>query len=366
MKRVGVFLPSGNLGGAEQVLLQIANAYADQGANVTVYLLTNIKAPELKRQLRKEITLICFEVNRELSGIFKFLTYLLVKTKRIKLDYAYTSHVHLNAFVSILRRFSFINVKTHVARESTLIFRRFTGNRLKFFNFLYNVGYQKVDLIICQTELMKAELLRNKPQFLDKNVMVISNPITLLDNNIKHVNPYDGKKYIVSAGRLIPEKGFDLLIDAFEIINRQYAQFELVILGEGSSREALQNQIDDAGMSQKIHMPGFTEDVYPYFTYAEVCVVSSRIEGFPNVLLQMMASNSKVVSTLCAGGIDEIDGIVTCESGDMTGLVNALEKAMVVDVDYARDAFDILLKARDIKNFIKTVENSIPIKAQTV
>jgi len=354
--KVGVFLPSGSLGGAEQVLLQISNAYADKGAVVNVYLLTNINASDFKKRLRPEVNLISFDADRESKGIFKFFNHFLLKFKRDNFDYAYSSHVHINAFIAILRRFSLIKIKRHIARESTLIFDRFTGNRLRLFDFSYNTGYQNIDLIICQTELMKAQLLKHKPKLSEKKVVVINNPITPLSKTYNFSNPYVNKQFLVSAGRLIPEKGFDILIDAFKILNQQNPELELVILGEGKSREILQNQINNEALQQKIHMPGFADDVYSYFTYAKVCVVSSRIEGFPNVLLQMMACNNHVVSTLCAGGIDKIKGIITCNTNDINGLVSAIKKSADTEENYNREVFDQYLKANDINNYIEKIE----------
>lgn len=355
--KVAVFLPSGSLGGAEQVLLQIANAYSDNGAAVTVYLLTNLKATEFEKKLRSEINLICFDAARESKGIFKILVHFLFKFGQNKFDYAYSSHVHLNAFVSVLRRLSLIKINKHIVRESTLIFNRFKGYKLKLFSFLYNVGYSKVDLIICQTELMKVQLVENKPKLQNRKVVVINNPITLLGKDLTSLNPLPNREYIVSAGRLIPEKGFDILIEAFKVLSRQHPALELVILGEGSSRNNLEKQIDTAALNGKVHLVGFVENVYSYFTYAKMCVVSSRIEGFPNVLLQMMSCNNRVVSTLCAGGIENIKGVTTCKTGDTSDLIEAISQSMRIEETYTRKVFDEFLSNNDITKYIETVES---------
>lgn len=357
--KVAVFLPSGSLGGAEQVLLQIANGYADRGAAVSVYLLTNLKADDFKKRLKNNIKLICFDTGRESIGIFKFFIHFVRRSNHHEFDYAYSSHVHLNAFVSVLRRFTAIKIKKHIVRESTLIFNRFVGYRLKLFSFLYNIGYGNVDLIICQTELMKSELIRNKPKLNARKTVVINNPITPLDPAAKFSDPYIGKQYLVSAGRLIPEKGFDLLIDSYKKILVQFPELELIILGEGHCRLALTEQIERYGLANHVHLRGWTDDVYSYFKYAKGCVVSSRIEGFPNVLLQMMMVNNSVVSTVCAGGIDEIEGIHTCMVNDVDGLSKAITLALGTDQLEARKLFDAFLDKNNINAYIRTIEQNV-------
>ncbi|SMC79181.1 glycosyltransferase [Pedobacter nyackensis] len=357
--KVAVFLPSGSLGGAEQVLLQIANAYAERGVVVHVYLLTNLKADDFKKRLRDNIKLICFETGRESIGIFKFFMHFVRTYNNCEFDFAYSSHVHLNAFVSVLRKFSALRIKKHIVRESTLIFNRFTGYRLKLFSFLYNIGYGKVDLIICQTELMKAHLVRNKPKLNTEKTVVINNPITPLNANVKFSNPYVGKQYIVSAGRLIPEKGFDLLIKAYQKTLVQFPELELVILGEGSCRLALTEQIEKADLTNRVHLRGWTNDVYSYFKYAKACVVASRIEGFPNVLLQMMTVNNSVASTLCAGGVDEIEGIHTCMVNNVDELSNAILLALRTDQIETRKLFDAFLDKNNIITYIRTIEQNV-------
>ena len=128
--------------------------------------------------------------------------------------------------------------------------------------------------------------------------------------------------YIVSAGRLIPEKGYDVLIRAFHALNRQ--DLVLVALGQGSENDRLHQLIKSLELEGRVHLPGHQSNPMPYLKHARLCVVSSNMEGFPNVLLQMMALNGNVVSTECADGIANIPGLPTCKPGEvalLTGLM---------------------------------------------
>lgn len=356
MSKVALFLPSGSLGGAEQVLVQLANASKVEGDEVWVFTLTNVNIKQLKEGLLSEINLISFAATRELVGILKLLFHLVVKRGKYSFDYAFTSHVHLNAYISLLRKLSVIKVDKHIARESTSIFLRFKGKTLKYYNFLYDLSYKYIDLIICQSDLMRNDLIRNKPKLLAKKVITLANPITPLSLSVSLQDPFVGRDYMVSAGRLIPEKGFDLLISAFHKLSDLYPKLELIILGEGVLRNSLQEQIERLDLSERVKLVGWSSDVYSYFCYAKVCVVSSRIEGFPNVLLQMMMVNNRVVSTLCAGTIDLIPGIHLSATNDDEALSAAILNALKMDQGDTRSLFDKYLADRDVSNYLYTVK----------
>ena len=327
--KVAIFLPSGNLGGAEQVLLQIAIYYSVEGHEVSIISLTSVSIDKLKAKIVPyKINLIYFESHRESVGALKLLFSTLTNLGHYNFDMTYSSHVHLNAYVSLLRKCRLIRIEKHVVRESTLIFDRFKGYKLKLFSIAYDIGYGNADLVICQTEMMKAQLVANKPKINSHKIKVLNNPVTLLNKNYSFLNPLPKKPYLVSAGRLISEKGFDILIDVFHSLNEEWPNLHLVILGEGPKRTELENQILRLGIKDKVHLAGWKEDVYSYFRFAETCVVSSRIEGFPNVLLQMMMVNNAVVSTTCAQGISEIEGLITCSVEDAHALKSSIGRSL--------------------------------------
>ena len=91
---------------------------------------------------------------------------------------------------------------------------------------------------------------------------------------------------IVAAGRLKEIKGFEELIEAFA-----YAQLDgtrLLILGEGPLRPMLESKVQELNAADVVSLPGSVRNPMPYFKLAKGCILSSRIEGFPNVLLEMM------------------------------------------------------------------------------
>jgi len=237
------------------------------------------------------------------------------------------------------------------------------GTKLKIYTLAYKIGYSKIDLVICQTEFMKLQLLEAIPWMKERlMVIVMSNPIDLdmitSKSELKMDQTYKFD-FIVAAGRLVPVKGFDILIESFIKLQKEYPNLKLLILGEGKDREELQNKINNASMGDKIILVGFVKNVYPYFKAAKLCVMSSRIEGFPNVLLQMMSQNTKVVSTLSAGGINEIPGVFTCEINDAKKLTHSIKQCLLTDTDLNREIFDVNLKSRTMSSFITEITDYI-------
>ena len=110
------------------------------------------------------------------------------------------------------------------------------------------------------------------------------------------------------------------------------------------------------GLEERVKLHGYVENPIPFFKKSKVCIVSSLIEGFPNVLLQMMSQNERVVSTICAGGIDEIDGLLTCSPNDARSLAEKVDKAMKLeDNSQIRESFDSYLNKNSINIYVNTL-----------
>jgi glycosyltransferase involved in cell wall biosynthesis len=136
---------------------------------------------------------------------------------------------------------------------------------------------------------------------------------------------------LLASGRLIPQKGFDLLLDAFARIAPDHQEWRLVICGRGRLRPRLRRQIDELGLRDVVRLPGAV-DLPARMNDAAMFVLSSRFEGFPLVMLEAMAKGLPIVSFDCPTGPSELieDGRngVLVPPGDVPKLAEALSALM--------------------------------------
>ncbi len=137
-------------------------------------------------------------------------------------------------------------------------------------------------------------------------------------------------RFILGVGRLHPQKGFDRLLTAFSEIND--VSLKLVILGEGKERSALVKQASSLGIGDRVSLPGTVEDVMDWYKHALCFVLSSRHEGWGNVLVEAMSNSCPVVSYDCSYGPSEIiqngeSGILIAE-GDVSGLADGIRRVI--------------------------------------
>lgn len=358
MKKILIVLPTDSLGGAENYLKMIAIHYKND--EVDVYSFKNNERGRWD-DIAEFTNLNFISKIHEIVGMGQFFFIMLFRRK--KYDYIFTSQVYANGMVGILKSLRILKSKYFIARESTSIFIRFKGKQLKFYKNIINLGYRKIDLLICQTEVMKTQFSEHFSKIENRTkVKVIPNPIDLKVSKTLSSAELDAtlpQEYIVTAGRLIKLKGYDLLIESFSKLKKEHPNLKLILLGEGELLEKLQTQAKELNIGDSVIFPGFVRNVYAYFKHAKMCVVSSRIEGFPNVLLQMMSQNTKVVSTLCAGGIVDIEGVYTCEPNSEKGLTTAMQNCMDTDTNSLRDVFDTYLNSRTVEAFLDTIDDII-------
>jgi glycosyltransferase involved in cell wall biosynthesis len=109
-------------------------------------------------------------------------------------------------------------------------------------------------------------------------------------------------KVLIAAGRLVRQKGFDLLLDAFQKVSARHPDWQLWIFGTGASRDSLATHIDRLGLTGRAHLKGVTGQLDKRLAEASVFVLSSRFEGLPMVLLEAMTAGLPAVAFDCPTG----------------------------------------------------------------
>jgi glycosyltransferase involved in cell wall biosynthesis len=116
---------------------------------------------------------------------------------------------------------------------------------------------------------------------------------------------------VLGIGRLVPQKGFDLLLPAFAALAAKFPDWRLAILGEGPERANLLRLRDELGLAERVEFPGHVQDVEKWMVRAGLVVQPSRFEGFPNAVLESMGMGAAVISADCPAGPAELieDGV---------------------------------------------------------
>ncbi|MDA7818278.1 glycosyltransferase family 4 protein [Sulfurimonas sp.] len=132
-----------------------------------------------------------------------------------------------------------------------------------------------------------------------KNTEIIYNPLFFNEP----IENKDREKFILAVGRLDKQKGFDILIEAYSKLD---TDFKLIIVGEGTERESLENLISRENLSSNVELVGRKSDIIDYYNRTSIFVLSSRFEGFPNALCEAMACGCPSIAFDCKTGPSNI------------------------------------------------------------
>ena len=159
-------------------------------------------------------------------------------------------------------------------------------------------------------------------------VSVISNPVGRSGSGAHGFSPPCPGRFILGVGRLHWIKGFDRLVAAFALLKRR--DIGLVILGDGQERSAIMDMAERLGVTSRVFLPGAVDNVDVWYANAECFVLSSRAEGWGNVLVEAMANACPVASFSCDFGPSEIiedgrSGVLVAQD-DVDGLARAVGK----------------------------------------
>lgn len=164
---------------------------------------------------------------------------------------------------------------------------------------LFGESIRRLDQCVVLNENIRQKYM----EAFGKDCKVIYNPRSFVSREkSKLVN-----KTFVACGRLIYQKGFDLLLDSFHYFSSQDDEWKLVIVGDGDMRRELESKIAEYHLEKRVHITGYTDDVKPYLQEASIYLLSSRWEGFPMVLTEAFEMGLPVV----AYDITAVDPLVT-------------------------------------------------------
>lgn len=281
-------------GGAQRVLVNIANRFAEDGYEVELIAL---RGDTSIYPLHDNIKIHCVTElaanSKHISEKLKKLGDLRRLIQRISPDVVVSFDCDLN----ILTLVSLLGVSIPViACERN---DPFSFPKRRILRLIRKPLYQKAKGLVFQTKIAQEFF----PKKIQTRSILIPNPVR---KDLPEPNRKTVEKVIVSAGRLTRQKNHRLLIEAFAEISDRYPDYKLVIYGDGEMRNELETLVDQMHLTGKVLFYGEVEDLPARLQNAAMFVLSSDYEGIPNVLLEAMAMGVPSVSTNCPSGGPEL------------------------------------------------------------
>lgn len=302
---IAFFIPALNGGGAQRVVVNLANSLLDI-TDHPIHVVLLRREGEFLDELRPAVNIVDLGTRRASLSVFALARYMRRERPRSMLStLGYANIVFIISGLLAQRPCRL------VVREANVV-RKPTGKWIDKFRSRIIIGlmrmlYPCADAVvaICNDVLQSMQAAGVN---IHNRTVVIGNPIDLmppaLTSNPMDYLPKPCPPFICSIGRLSESKGFDILLSAFSKV--QDTHLNLVILGEGPLRNLLVRQARTLGIEDRVHMPGFVKNPRKILQKAELFVLSSRWEGFVNVLLEALATGVPVVSTDCPGSPNDI------------------------------------------------------------
>lgn len=337
--RITLTIDNLRAGGAERVLVRMANYWAAQGQCITI-LTTQPRSEPPFYALDQRIHFVPLGTAttspNKLTGFWNNLRRILVLRQAI-------IQSQPDVVISFLER---MNVNTILATRGlpvpVIVDEQIHPAMYplnKVWARLRHILYPQAQRVVGVTE----RVITWFPPAIQRISSVIPNPVEIphaapLSSPVPGTTGTSGangtkrEHIVLGMGRLVDQKGFDLLIKAFACIAPRHPDWTLEIWGEGRNRVHLEALRDRLGLHDRIRLPGRTQEPFTKMRQADVFVLSSRYEGFPNVLCEALTCGLPIISFDCLSGPREIiragiDGILVAPE-DVAALALAMHRLM--------------------------------------
>jgi GalNAc-alpha-(1->4)-GalNAc-alpha-(1->3)-diNAcBac-PP-undecaprenol alpha-1,4-N-acetyl-D-galactosaminyltransferase len=334
--RLSLIIPSLAAGGAERVLAVLANEWADAGHAIT---LVTVGSREDDRQpLNPAINRVALDMMRRSTTTAQAIGTNWGRVTRLRAE---IRRSHPDAVISFLSSTNVLTLAATRAIGTPVIVAERIDPRAEpispFWAGTRRLLYPRADAVVVQTPDASQWASAFLPA---EKVHVIPNPVVTLGADagdpgasVRRPDWLEGpSRKVFAAGRLTRQKGFDVLLRAFARCRSAHPDWSLIILGEGEERGRLEALAAELGIASAVALPGHVPNAVRVFPYADLFVLSSRYEGFPNALLDAMTCGLPVIATDCPSGPRQIvrhalDGLLV-EPDSVDDLHAAMHLAM--------------------------------------
>jgi len=343
-------------GGAQRVLTLLANEFCEKGWSVTLLTLDSGSEPAFF-ELHSDIQHWPLSLMREQGNWWKAVKVHLYRPFLLRCAIRRSKPDVVISFIDLM------NILTLVATVGLKI-PVIISERVhpafhsigKFWSLLRQGVYQRSACLVLQTRDARSFFSSS----IQKNSRIIPNPILVPEYSGSTLKSGTSSKTLVAMGRLREQKGFDLLLKAFAPLYNKFPDWMLEIWGEGEQKKYLEDLRDELGLRERVRFPGLSKEHYKTISAADIFILSSRYEGFPNVLGEAMACGLPVVSFDCPSGPSEMiqDGVngLLVPAENILQLSSSLERLMT-SVELRRSLGKQARKITEIYSLDKIVQS---------
>jgi glycosyltransferase involved in cell wall biosynthesis len=334
--RVLHVIDSGGLYGAERVVLALMGALREDGIECALASIAEENLPE--KALEAEARALGFAVRRHTMGAgpdFRRARELVEWAKDEGFDLLHTHGYKANTLVAGMRRKQ-RRLRAVATLHGWTATRYFS--RMRAYETAERFMLRNADRVVAVSEaLVERWALRRR---YGDRLRVIHNGIPVDSGHMadecaplpREIAEFiHGRKAIFAAGRLSPEKGFDVLIEALPILKSKGLDVRLVLVGEGKQRARLAEQARALEVGDAVMMPGYHENAGRLMRYFDAIAIPSRSEGLPIVLLEALMAKVPIVAT----AVGEMPAVLrrcgarpAIDVGHATALTNELERVL--------------------------------------
>lgn len=353
---IAILIPTLTTGGAERAAVTVGKHFYENGHNVYYFLFSNSGKCfyDVRGTVVKTHITYPFSQGEYIDNIREL--FFASKTLR-KLKKRY----HIDASISFMEAWNMVNVCSRCKDRVVISVRTVLSKRSECAGFLYDKKvikslYNRADCIVGVSEGVKADLI-SEYGINKRKVVAIPNPSIRHEDTGANENAWRyGKNTVLCIGRLDPVKQFHHVIRAFRYVVERLPEARLVIVGNGRQMSYLKSESKRCGVEQYVTFEGAQNNIGYYLKNARCFVMTSKVEGFPNAMVEAMAFGIPVISTDSPGGCGEIigkmseeviDGLKYCKYGVLTPYINSLIDDEEITSDKEKilaDAMYIVLK----------------------
>lgn len=331
VKRVQMFLLA-VVGGAEKMSLKIAEILREDAWDIEYVVIKEHPTDNIE-QIQRLIGASGSVRIIEPHSQYDYLCQLRSCLKDSDASIVFCSAMHLNLRLLLLS-FS-LRGKRYIVRNENYLFTVSSFRRR-----VIGVLYRRASAVISQTEEMTTELIDAgvpSNRIITLHNYVEKELIRLKSEEFSAYGPDRNDVKFVAVGRVCPQKGFDILLQAFDIVIKQVPDAHLHIVGDtsyenGRTYTELCEMCNEMGITDAVTFHGFRSNPYPFIKQADVYVLSSRYEGLPNVLLEANALSVPIAAVKCIPIISRmvVDGKngYLAQSDNPVSLADAMLKAI--------------------------------------